>query len=284
VDLQTLEIKLARATTLPLLPGATLQILSLSDNADATARDYERLISQDAAMASKILRTANSPYFCGSREITSIQRALIQLGVNQVRSVCLATAFQSSLASKKLDRRFDATRYWQHCLAVACASKVIARLTNSKQVEEAFVAGMLHDIGKLAIALYFPAELGQIVQFSEANQVSHYESEQRRLGVTHQEIGELAAQKWSLPDLFLQPIRYHHNPIDMGRILQHLTAVVHVANALSYDIDFGFSPVCQEGVPIPEVKAFLGIPEAQYTPIRTVIAKEVCMVGKQFGL
>jgi HD-like signal output (HDOD) protein len=282
--MHTLEIRLARATTLPILPSATLQILSLSDNADATARDYERLISQDAAMASKILRTANSPYFCGSREVTSIQRALIQLGVNQVRSVCLTTAFQSSLASKKLDKRFDTTRYWQHCLAVACASKVLAKLTDRAPVEEAFVAGMLHDLGKLAIAMFLPTESVQIMQLSAARQISHHEAETCLLNTSHQEIGELAAEKWSLPKLFVQPVRYHHNPIDKGRTLEPLTAIVHVANALSYDIEFGFSPACQQGVPAPDVKAYLGISEAQYDPIRTVVAKEVCIVGKHFGL
>ncbi len=284
MELQHIDIKLARATTLPILPGVVAQVLKLTENTNASARDYERIISQDASMAAKVLRTANSPYFGGGGQITTLPRALMQLGTNTVRSICMTVAFQSSLMKKTFNRRFDVTHYWQHSLAVACAAKLLARLKRSPLAEEAFVAGLVHDIGKLVIAMFLSLEANPIYNLVEDAKLSDYEAEQQVLELTHQEIGRMAAERWGLPEMFYSPIAEHHTPTEDVLEIDMLTAFVHVGNALAYQIDLGFSPAGTMNSIDPLVFDFLEIPEAQYDPLRIAVLNEVMTLSKGFGL
>ena len=176
MEIRHIETKLARATTLPILPNAVAQVLALTDNPNAGARDYERVIKQDAALTTKILRTANSPYY-GGGNITNLQRALSQLGVNAIRSICLAVSFQSALASRNLDRRFSPSRFWQHSLAVACGAKVLACVARDPNAEEAFIAGLVHDIGKLALCMFLPLETNQVYNMMAEQKISQYQAD-----------------------------------------------------------------------------------------------------------
>ncbi|HZP82602.1 MAG TPA: HDOD domain-containing protein [Chthonomonadaceae bacterium] len=284
MELRDIETRLARTTTVPILPHLVTQILRLTDNPNAHARDYERLIIQDAGMAAKVLRTANTPYFGGGGQITTLQRALIQLGDNTVRSICLTVAFQSSLMTKSFNKRFNVGRFWQHSLAVACAAKILARLRRNPLAEEAFVAGLMHDLGKLVIAMLLPLEANLIYNLVEVQQMSDYEAEQQTLGLTHQEIGRLAAERWCLPGIYFDPIAKHHTPTEDVFEIDPLTAFVHIGNALAHEIDMGFSPPGNVNRADPLVLDFLEIPEAQYDPIRTAVLKEVLIVSKQMGL
>ncbi|HZO91370.1 MAG TPA: HDOD domain-containing protein [Chthonomonadaceae bacterium] len=284
MDLKAIEVKLARATTLPILPNVASQLLRLTENPNANARDYERIISQDAAMAAKVLRTANSPYFGGHGQITTLQRALVQLGANTIRSICLTVAFQSALMNKPFSKRFRVVEFWKHSLAVASAAKVLAHIKRSPHAEEAFVAGLVHDIGKLALALFLPIEANRIYSLVELEKISDYEAEMQTLELTHQEIGLLAAERWSLPELYFAPISKHHTPLEDVFEIDPLTAFVHVGNALAYEMDLGFSPPGIWNSADPIVLDFLEIPEAQYEPIRLAIAKEIQVISKYIGL
>src|SRR5262249_4933250 len=133
-----IETRLARATTLPILPDIVMRVLRLADDPNAGTREYELIIAKDAGLTAKILRTANAPYYASSGQITTLHPALTQLGVNTIRSICLTVSFQSAMASKQLNKRFHVGHYWQHCMATACAAKIIAHLHGQRLQEEAF--------------------------------------------------------------------------------------------------------------------------------------------------
>lgn len=282
MEIRHIETKLSRATTLPILPNAVAQVLALTDNPNAGARDYERVIKQDAALTTKILRTANSPYYgCGN--ITNLQRALSQLGVNAIRSICLAVSFQSALASRGLDRRFSPARFWQHCLAVACGAKVLACVAHDPNAEEAFIAGLVHDIGKLALCMFLPLETNQVYNIMAEQKISQYQAELQLLGVTHQEVGRIAAERWGMPPIYANPISKHHNPSDMEE-MDNLTAYVHVSNVLAHEMGLhsGDDTICPE---MDEMAAMrVGLSPEQLEPIRLAVAKEVARISSVMGL
>lgn len=279
-----IETRLARAATVPILPDIAMRVLRLADNPNAGAREYELVIAKDAGLTAKILRTANAPYYGSNGQITTLQRALTQLGVNAIRSICLTVSFQSAMASKQLNKRFHVGHFWQHSLATACAAKILSRLHGSRLQEEAFVAGLVHDIGKLALCMFLPLESNRVYDVRDNENLTDCEAEQDVLGLTHQDIGLKAAQLWHLPEMYHAPISTHHTPTEDVFEIDPLTAYVHVADALSYEINLGF------GKPgyVPEmdylVVDFLGISEAQYDLIRTAVLKEVLLMSKYMGL
>jgi putative nucleotidyltransferase with HDIG domain len=284
MDLKHIEVKMARATTLPVFPNVVFQVLRLTDNPNASTREYERLIAQDAALTSKILRTANTPYFGGGGRITSLQRALSLLGMSHLRSICMTVAFQSALQFRGLHPKFRAAEFWQHSLAVACGTKILACLNQYPQSEEAFIAGLLHDIGKLALCIFLPQEAGTILEAMAQRSISQYECELYYLDVTHQEIGRMAAERWGLPQMFHDPIAHHHNPTDNGFEIDPLTACVHVANALTHQVGLGFEPSGMAHEADPMVKDFLAFSEGQYNTIRVAIANEVSRLSLSMGV
>lgn len=285
MELRHIETKLARATTLPILPHIVTQLLALTEDMNASARDYERLIMQDAALATKILRTANSTYFGGNGQITTLRRALTQVGNNTLRSICLTVSFQSALNSKTLSKSFNPGHFWLHSLAVACAAKVLACLVHNTCAEEAFVSGLVHDIGKLALCMFLPQEAECVYNIIKSRNISQFDAELDVIGVTHQDIGLMAAQNWKLPDIYLLPISRHHTPIsaESGEC-DHLTAYVHVGNAIAHQIGLGFAPTGTPQDTDPLVLAQLDISEQQYELVRTVIANEVQRMSSQMGI
>jgi HD-like signal output (HDOD) protein len=284
MDVKQIELRLSRATTLPIMPGIVSQVLAMTDNPDYGARHYEQVILQDAALAAKILRTANSPVFGGNGRITCLNRALSQLGLNTLRSVCMTVAFQSALHNKSINKRFDAVYFWQHSLAVACASKVLACLKRHPQPEEAFLAGLLHDLGKLALCMFLSEEANRVFDRMQQQNLSQVDAEGECLGITHQEIGRMAAACWSLPEIYIEPISKHHTPTEDIYEINALTAFVHVGNLLAHEIDRGASAPGAPQDADPLLLDYLAIPEAQYQPLRQAVAHEVSRVSELQGL
>ena len=284
MELKNIEIKLLRGSTLPILPRVVTELLALIDNVNATGREYERVMMQDAALASKVLRTANSSYYGGNGNITTLQRAVSILGANTIRSICLTVSFQSAIPLKELSKRFNVGYFWQHSMAVACGAKILACLRHDLLAEEAFIAGLMHDIGKLALCLYLPVEAGLIFDKMEKLKISQYEAEEAFLEVTHQDIGLLAAKIWSLPKIYHGPIAHHHTPTKDVLEIDPLTAYVHIANAIAYEIGVGYAePGSMNGMD-PLVKEFLELSQEQYDPLRVTIANAVSRLSSQMGL
>jgi HD-like signal output (HDOD) protein len=281
MDIASLEVRIGRTTGLPVFPRVAVQIMSLANNPDATAREFERLINQDSGMAARILRTANSAAFSTGREITSVKRALLQLGVGQIRSIATAAAVQAVTANKKINKHFDAAAFYRHSLAVALAAKLIATLDHHDDPEEAFTAGMLHDIGKLAIALFLPDELLTIYAASLKSGMSHFAAERAVLSLDHQEIGELAAKLWGLPTIYHAPIRFHHTPLEGSNFGCRLVTYIHVANSLASSLGLTVGPSDETDRALPLLLASLGIPVAQWGPIHNTLEKQLETLSKQ---
>lgn len=275
MDYKHLETQLARASTLPILPHVTLQLLKLADSPNVGTKDYERVIMQDPAMVAKLLRMANSPFFGGGGRISSLQRAILMLGVETVRSICIMVSLQSGSSTRKPGRHFNIAEFWQHSIAVACMSKVVAMIKKYPKPEEAFLAGLMHDIGKLGIALFLPEESSQVFQQRSSTTLSDYEIEQESLKITHEEVGYEIATRWQLPPIYWGAISHHHSPLESAVASDDLALYVHVGNALAYECGLGFGHQGEANRINPAVQALVQIDEEQYSRICTTVYEEV---------
>jgi putative nucleotidyltransferase with HDIG domain len=270
-----IEVHLARASTLPLLPHVATQLLSISDATAVSTKEYERLIIQDPAMVAKLLRTANSPLFGGGGRITSLQRAMSLLGFDTVRSICIMVALQSSTSNRKMGVHFSAASFWQHGIAVASIAKVLAVLKRYTKPEEAFLAGLLHDIGKLAIAMFLPNESREISIRTRADGIADIEAERLLMqGVSHEDIGAEVASRWGLPTLYGEVIAHHHT-LSRDTEPSQLVQFVHAANVIAYQQGMGFGVVSGNSEIDALVQMLLGMEPEQYTVIGEKVEGEV---------
>ncbi|GIV17705.1 MAG: phosphohydrolase [Armatimonadota bacterium] len=287
-DRDALGIRISRAVGLPPLPHITVQVMRLIDDPRASTRDFERVITQDAALAAKVLRMANSAYYGGNGRISTVSRAIAVLGMNTIRTIIMSLTFHAMVHARQRKSRFNRQEYWRHSLATAIAGRVLARLKRSKWDEEVFLAGLLHDIGKLIADQFLPEEMDVFISHSMEITSGTVEDvlalESKVLGSTHTELGEFAAQKWNLPAAIRAGIAYHHNPSRADKELFEPTALVHAANCLVNQAETGILIPGIEHEIEPAVKEFLAIPEEQYEPIRLVVAKEVVEAQAAFGV
>lgn len=287
-DRDALGIRISRAVGLPPLPHVTVQVMKLIDDPRASTRDFERVITQDAALAAKVLRMANSAYYGGNGRISTVSRAIAVLGMNTIRTIVMSLTFHAMVHARQRKSRFNRQEYWRHSLATAIAGRVLARLKRSKWDEEVFLAGLLHDIGKLIADQFLPEEMEVFISRSMEITSGTVEEvlalESKVLGFTHTELGEFAAQKWNLPASIRAGIACHHDPARADKEFFEPAALVHAANCLVNQAEIGvLIPGIQHEID-PAVKEFLAIPEEQYEPIRLVVAKEVIEAQAAFGV
>lgn len=216
---------------LPTLPIVVAKILQTASSPTASARELQALIAVDGGLTAKILRLANSAFYGHSRTITTLSDAVVVLGFNSVRNLTLSASMLDSLAPRGAAQIFDWRAYWVHCNAVALCARLIARRKKLSPAacEEAFIAGLLHDIGKLFLGKYCPDLLAEVVLTAETYGVPMVEAEWRLMGTTHALLGQQIAERWNFPAPLASAIGAHHDP-DAWQGDKTLTYVVHAAN------------------------------------------------------
>jgi HD-like signal output (HDOD) protein len=280
VDLASLEIRMSRSENLPVLPQAAGAVLKLADNPDTTPKELERAVERDSAMTAKLLRVANSAYY-GSAKIPTLGRAISFLGLNTVRSVVVSIAMQQLVSGKTQAPSFDRLQFWRHSLATATAARILAKIMLPVKAEEVYCAGMVHDVGFLAMDRFMPAELQSVLDAAKRGDVSFLEVEMEANGFTHAMVGGVLAQRWGLSSLIKHAIEFHHNPLDDADYYE-TTSIVAAANALAYQA--GFPNHCRpESTELPpDVATTIDLPEEQLALVRQVTAQEVAKAEAAF--
>lgn len=223
---------------LPVLPHMAVRVLHLTDDEDWRLGELEEAILSDHTLAARFLRLANSPYYGVRHEITTLGRALNLLGVKKIRSV----AFAASVEGLHDDRRtsFKGKVLWEHALAVAFVSQHLAERCETCAPDEAFMAGLLHDIGRPVMDRHGRGEYRRVVELFDSRVTpSLRAAEQQVFDFDHTEVGWLVAQAWHLPPLIAHAIRFHHAP-DEAPSDQAAAAIVNLANALCVKHGVGY--------------------------------------------
>jgi HD-like signal output (HDOD) protein len=248
-----------RIKNLPTVPGIVAKISRIVENPETSVAEVGRLIAQDQVLSAKVLRMANSAFFGMSRKISSISQALVILGFEVVKGLVLTSSvfdmIQKSMAG-----------LWEHSIGCAAASGVIAAHLGRDDAEEVLVAGLLHDLGKVVLALNLPAEMRLVQEKVEADDVCFYEAEAQVLDFDHAEIGQWLAEHWNLPESIAEPMRLHHRP-EKAVLKPEWTAIVHMADIIVRAKGFGHAG--DDMVPPVSARAWeiLGLRKTDFLPI-----------------
>ncbi|NIQ37906.1 MAG: HDOD domain-containing protein [Proteobacteria bacterium] len=191
-----------------------------------------KVIENDQAIVTKILQLVNSSFYPFRSKIESIPRAVVVLGLNTIRNAVLSVSLMEAFRSKDDLEQFDIEEFWHHSIAIAATSKHLAEKTRLEIPDDCFVAGLLHDIGKVILAQYFKGQFTRILELIRTEHVTFYEAEQRLLPVNHAEIGGYLAGKWDLPDSLVHAIKYHHWTSDSAANL-NLSMIVRMAKLMA---------------------------------------------------
>ena len=258
---------------LPPLPAVIMRVMQTVNDPTTSASDLNRLISTDQALASKVLRLVNSSYYGFPRKIATITNAVVILGFNTVRNLTTSLGVFNAFDAQGQKTALDRDAFWAHSMAVAVAASAIARRKGigTKSVEEVFIGGLLHDIGKLFLDQYFPDQYAIAMKLAGAAKISIWEAEKTALGVGHALVGKRIAEKWNLPPSLTAMITLHHQPAYAKEYFE-ITATIQAADRVARRLALGSG-----GDPLvpplaPEVEQWL----AFTPPLWEAVETEAC--------
>ena len=227
-------------SSLATLPEITQKIIKTVEDPRGTARDLHKIISHDPALVTRILKVVNSSFYGLPGQISSIDRAIVMLGLNAIKNIAVAASMGQLFRGVKLCDGFTAKDLWKHCVAVAVVSRELAKQLKLPFADEAFLAGMIHDIGMLVSLQTWPERLTQICQEARQGTRTFSEIERDVLGVDHQQLGLALAEKWQFPKACQQVAGFHHEPELLSDSARTLVILVHVADQICCEKQVGF--------------------------------------------
>ena len=220
----------------PTLPTVVAEVNEAIRDPRVNASYVGKIITRDQALCARTLRLVNSAFYGFPREINNITRAIIVMGFNKVRNLALTASVLN--AFKTRDQDYDYAGLWKHALGTAIAAEVLAKALKSGESEDAFVAGLLHDIGKLVMALYARDAFGKICDHVETKHVLMLEAEMELYEIDHALVGAWLADSWKFPPKLTRAIRLHHNPT-VAREHQELIYITHVSDIICRALEIG---------------------------------------------
>jgi putative nucleotidyltransferase with HDIG domain len=227
------------ADKLPTLPSTVVDVLRLLADEASNNEQVTQYMLRDQALVGKLLKIANSAYYGVSRRVSTVQQALLVLGRNAVRSLVIAAGAQEFLTRPQPGYGLQKGALWQHSWAAGQVASRISTVVDYRPVEEAFVAGLLHDIGKVVLNSYLAEYSEELAaRLAEPEGVLLTELEHDLVQIDHPTLGGIVAEHWQLPGKLVHAIRFHHSPSDAGDEWQ-LAAVVHAANLLTVSLGVG---------------------------------------------
>lgn len=231
MDKISLEEIINRVEDVPSLPMVTSRIMELTEDPDATVTDIEREILKDQGLTSRVLRLANSVYYGFPRRIHTISEATVLLGFKVIKSITLAATVSKVMLRELPGYGLERQGLWTQSQACAMIARNIARELKYKNSDHAYVAGLLHDIGKVILNTYVGEKYQDILALVENKGKSFLEAEREILGFDHGQVGARVAEKWNLPEDLVEAIAYHHDP-DKAKVNVFLTDIIHMADAV----------------------------------------------------
>lgn len=228
--------------SIPTLPSVVTRILEIVLDDTSSVRDAAKIIEADQALASKVLKIVNAAAYGLRQKVSTVAHAIAMLGFGTLKSLVLSVSVYDGLLDGRKDSGFDKSLYWQHCLAVAAAARALAKEMSFDLPDEAYVAGLLHDIGKVVLDQKARAEYVRVLRRVREESCLFCGAERELLGVDHAEVGGWVAERWNFPPTLQDAIRHHHSDlstIDLPQRNLQLVAMTHVADFLAWTQGMG---------------------------------------------
>ncbi len=234
---QVADKAIAEIAHIATLPEITMKIIELVEDPTSTAQDLHKVISQDPALSSRILKVVNSSFYGLPGQIASINRAIVMLGLNAVKNIAIAASLVKLFRGGELTPQYSAQMMWEHATAVAATCKMISDKLKLGLNDEAYLAGLMHNIGQVVEMQFDRAMLVDAIRQTgiDAHGVpanDMLEAEDAVYGANHQDFGEALCHRWKFPKSFAHVAGYHHHPLELSAENRTLTSVIYVATRI----------------------------------------------------
>jgi len=207
---------------LPTLPGIVTKLTRMAEDPDTSTEQMGKVIGRDHILTAKLLRLVNSAFYGFPQTISSLNSAIIILGFNVVKSLIISASIFEIMEEQDLE-------LWEHSLGCAVVCNILARRLGVNEPEEISTAGLIHDIGKVAVKMELPREHDRITRMVQDEAISRREAEHKILGLDHAEAGAWLAASWNLPARLVEPIACHHDP-RLAKDEQLASSIVHFSD------------------------------------------------------
>jgi len=261
-----------RLDELPTLPTVVYELTKIINDPMSSTNDVEKVMNSDLSLTTKVLKLANSAYYAIPGGVTSLSRAIGYLGFDTVNQLVLSASIFEALDVKG-PQRFDMNEFWRHSIGVAIASEVVAKKVHHPTPSDMFTAGLIHDMGKVALYTLEQDTMLAIVEKAEKENLSYNDAEIQMKIPAHTVIGQALSKKWALPPVIPAVIRFHHDkvhnqraylPSDTNRNID----IVYLANILVHALKFGYSGHKKIlGAPIDVIERLGMKPETDFKPL-----------------
>ncbi len=222
---------LERIKALPTLSVVVARVIQVVSNPLTSASDLSSIIMVDQALTAKVLRLANSAFYGFPFRIKNITQAVSILGFDTIRNLALTVSVHKIFTGDDRNAFFSHQEFWKHSVGVALCCSLLAKKIKYKSHESAFTAGLLHDIGKTFFEQYMHEEFVAALKDSAEKKIPLYQAEMQIIGIDHQAVGRIMAEKWNLPHELQAGINFHHHPEDEQEE-NVMATIVNVANSL----------------------------------------------------
>ncbi len=233
---------LASIHQIPPFPQVAIKAMDIISNTQYVVSDLVEVIRLDQSITANILKLCNSAYFGLPRKVSSLKEAVVYLGTIQLRQVLLASGAKDIYDRPDKGYSYFIGELWQHAIACALMSQVLARHLRLPLDENSiFTAALLHDVGKVVLSTYVSQEFAEIEMMVKEEHLSFHDAERRVLGFDHAEIGGRLAELWKFPDSIVAAIRFHHEPEKSPKTFRLLSELIALSDGLVLMVGYGTS-------------------------------------------
>lgn len=226
--------KIEFSRNLPTLPHILLKLIEACNSEKISIKDLGGIVEKDPSLCIKILRIVNSAYYNLPHQVNNFNQALSLLGIDTLRNIAMSASVSRVFNDIREGSFFSLKQFWWHSLMCAVVAELLAKKVSYPSPEEAFLSGLLHDIGKLVLIENFPEEYAAIVKASKNNTPLFIE-EEKHLGISHADTGFWLINRWHLQSFIADAVLYHHEPLSRIANSLPLVKIIHVANVLSFE-------------------------------------------------
>ena len=271
---QSAATLVAKIEQLPPLPSLATKSITMLSDPDSPLEAVEKVIAKDQALVTTIIKVSNSALYGGLQKVTSLRQALTRLGAKTTKSLILAASARGYFINQRQGIQVWGQMLWQHAVECALAARQVAAVVHYADPDEAFISGIMHDIGKVAVLMLYPEQYKQIQKLKSQEKLTDLEAERRTIQTDHAHIGQLLMAKWYLPEAVRACTECHHRPAEAGAHIQ-LAGIVAYGNHLSHV--FGEHPQADAVVQNPdtqELVALLGLSDEAAQKIAAAVQND----------